>query len=151
MSRKVLVPVDLSDHSREVLEGALSIAMGDDKIVVLYVVPDPSQFAGMVVPHGSTDKMREELEVEAQARMKKFVDRYAPEASFRVVFGKPSNEIVRISKEEKADIVVIGSHQTTGWMDTIFSSRIRKKVSQQVSCTVEVVPLPFKTEEDTME
>ena len=148
MGRKILVPVDLTDHSVKVLSNARSIALEGDELVLLHVVPDPSHLAGFHIPHQSTDQTRDELIQDASKAMDRFIERYAPGTMYIIEFGLPSKEILRVAEREQVEALVIGSHQGGGKLEHLFSSSTTKKVLRRAKCSVEIVPLPLENEEE---
>ncbi|UCG38883.1 MAG: universal stress protein [bacterium] len=148
MGRKILVPIDLSAYSVRVLERARLILREEDEIVLLHVVLDPSAFAGFHIPHLSTELARETLLQEATKSMERFVARNAPGTVFRISFGIPFKEILAAALEEEADVIVIGSHQSSGRMERLLVSHASEKVIRNAPCDVLVVPLPIQSEEE---
>jgi nucleotide-binding universal stress UspA family protein len=148
MGRKILASVDLGDCSLVVLNAARSIAGEEDELVLLHVVSDPSRYAGFHVPHQSTDRTRGELVEEARNEMERFVDRYAAGTPYLLKFGVPSKEIVKAAAEAKADVLVIGSHESGGKLEQMFSPRTTKKILRKATCEVEVINLPLENEEE---
>jgi nucleotide-binding universal stress UspA family protein len=144
MGRKILVPVDLGDHSLTVLTTAKSIAGARDEIILLHVVLDPSRFAGLYVPHFSTDNTREELMEDARERLVRFRNRHARNAPCFLRFGVPYREILDVSKEEGADLIVIGKRESSGVMEHLFVPGTFKHVLLKAECEVKTVPLPVE-------
>jgi len=150
MKRKILVPVDLSDHSLSVLNMARSIAEVEDELVLLHVVLDPSKFAGFHVPHSSTEIVRDELMEDAKKKLDRFISRHAKEASGLLGLGVPYKEILDVAKREQVDIIVIGKRQGGGAMEHLFVPRTSKNVLLKAECDVKVVPLPIESEEELL-
>lgn len=148
MARKILVPIDLDDHSVTVLQNARSITLEGDEFILLHVVPDPSHLAGFHIPHQSTDRTRDELVQDARKAMERFIDRYAPGTPYLVEFGVPSKEILRVAEREQVEVLVIGSHQRGGRLEHLFSTSTTKKIRRRAQCSVEIVPLPLENEEE---
>lgn len=148
MSRKILVPVELTNYSISVLKFAQSIKEEGDELVLLHVVLDPAKFAGFPVPHVSMEKSREELMEDAKNRMERFVSRYARGARYMMKFGYPYKVIPEVARSEKADLIVIGSKQGGGRIEHLFVRSTSKKVLHDAPCEVKVVPLPVVSEEE---
>jgi nucleotide-binding universal stress UspA family protein len=53
----------------------------------------------------------------------------------RVVTGDPANEIVRLAKEEKSDLIVLPTHGRTGLSHVFFGS-VAEKVVRHAECPV---------------
>ncbi|UCF30947.1 MAG: universal stress protein [bacterium] len=151
MSRKILVPIDLSQDSDKVMAKALEFASGTNgEIILLHVVFNPSEFAGFHIPHLSTDKAREELIEDAASDVERFASRYAQGTPFRVEFGVPFREILRVAKEENVSAIVIGSHKWGGALEHLFVSHASEKVIRHAPCDILVVPLEIQSEEELM-
>lgn len=148
MSRKILVPVELTHYSVKVLRSAQAIKEEGDELVLLHVVLDPSEFAGFHVPHVSTEMSREEMMEDARHRMERFVSRYARGTRYLLEFGFPYMEIPKVAEREKADLIVIGSKKGVGRLEHLFVRSTSKMVLRDAPCEVEVVPLPVVSEEE---
>ena len=151
MVKKILVPIDLSSNSEIVMSKALELAAGSgDDILLLHVVFNPSEFAGFHIPHLSTDKARTELLDDTGKDLERFVRRHAPGTPYRVEFGVPFREILRVAEEEDVDTIVIGSHKWGGPLEHLFVSHASEKVIRHARCNVLVVPLKIESEEELM-
>jgi nucleotide-binding universal stress UspA family protein len=60
-----------------------------------------------------------------------------------VVLGEAANEIIRISQETKADIIVIATHGQTGWRRFVFGS-VAEKVVRLALCPVLTIQAPHE-------
>jgi len=60
-----------------------------------------------------------------------------------VVLGGAADEIIRISGEEKVDLIVIATHGQTGWRHMVFGS-VAEKVVRLAPCPVLTVRAPHK-------
>jgi len=56
-----------------------------------------------------------------------------------VLEGAAADAISRKAREEKADVIVMGTHGLTGWRHLVFGS-VAEKVVRQASCPVITVP-----------
>jgi universal stress protein A len=117
MSRyqKVLVLLDLSDHSERVFTAARDLAAySNAAIVALHVVEFvPAEPMGeSLLP---TMQIEQELAQRSHERLKEFVARFdVGRASCRVEIGNTKAEILRVAEEEGADLIVVGSHERHG-------------------------------------
>ena len=57
------------------------------------------------------------------------------EAMHVIRYGDASREIVRIAREEEADVIVIATHGLTGWRHLVFGS-VAEKVVRLAECPV---------------
>ena len=149
MKRKILVPVDLSDHSVTVLNAAKAIAGVKDEIVLLHVVLDPSRFAGFHVPHLSTETTREELMEDARKKLDRFCSRYGSSGGACLLeFGIHFRVILNVAGREQVNLIVIGKRQGSGAMEHLFVPGTLKHVLLGAECDVKTVPLPVESVED---
>jgi len=65
-------------------------------------------------------------------------------ASVRLGHGDPAREIARIVREERADLVVTGSHGHSGLSDVVFGATV-SRVRHLVDCPILTVPPRRKT------
>jgi nucleotide-binding universal stress UspA family protein len=141
--RRILCPIDLSDHSRGALDHAVAIARWyQAKVTVLHVSPAPiaAYAAGPVVlePMVSSAADREHLLAEVKA----FV---AAESAPRVVIetmlceGNPATEILDQAGSTEADLLVIGTHGRSGFERLLLGS-VAEKVLRKANCPVLTVP-----------
>jgi nucleotide-binding universal stress UspA family protein len=147
MNRKILVPIDLSEHSLLVLERAKGSMRNGDELVLIHVVYDPSELAGFHIPHLSTELAREELLADAGKQMDAFIGKHAPGTRYRLEMGTPFKRILKVADEESASLIVIGSHKG-GTMAHFIVSHASEKVIRNAMVDVLVVPLPIESEEE---
>ena len=118
--KRILVCVDLSQGSDRVFSVARDLASQPDaSILALHVV----EFVP-IEPVGESLMPTMQLEVElvkrARERLGEFLARQAqerlggPALSSRVEIGGTKAEILRVAEEERADLIVIGSHERHG-------------------------------------
>jgi universal stress protein A len=113
--QKLLVVLDLSDHSERVAVAARDLAAASKaQIVALHVV----EFVPME-PLGDTMMptldIEEELIDQARAKLHAFAARLGlASATLRVEAGNIKAEILRVAGEERADLIVVGSHERHG-------------------------------------
>lgn len=143
--KKILFPTDFSDGSDNALPYAADMAKHyGAKLYLLHVIQDIAKAAGWHVPHVSLDGLYRDIEKNAAKEM----DRYGLE-EFRgfkdieriVVKGTPYEEILKFARENKADLIVIGTHGRKGLDRVIFGSTA-EKVVRDAPCPVLSVRLP---------
>ena len=125
---RILVPFDWAEVSNPAFQLANSLARDRDaELVVLYVVPLPAVMYGP--PTESYLKhMREEL-----GRVKPS----DPETRIRYILaeGNPATEILRVARETKCDLIVIGTHGRTGLNRLVLGS-VAEEVIRKAPCLV---------------
>jgi len=142
--RRILCPIDFSDHSRRALDNAIAIARWyEARVTVLHVfspAPVPAMAPGQVVfePIILTAVDRDQLLADTKA----FAERddasgVAIEAVVRE--GTTAGEILDQATSMKADLLVIGTHGRSGFERLLLGS-VAEKVLRRASCPVMTVP-----------
>jgi universal stress protein A len=134
----ILAAVDFSDHTKEVIQRALSEANNNcARIVVLNVVDHawPTD-TDVVLP--LFDETEEKLVKTAIERLDDVLKSCSePPAERLVTVGRPIQEILKVAEREKADLIVIGAHGHRGLRGILGSTTDR--VVHQANCDVLVV------------
>ena len=137
--KKILVPVDFSENSQKILRTAVDFA-GKFKaeVVIVFVVQSFDDYSGFFVPHMPIIQLEEEMVKSAKEKMKSF----APETlngsvphSTAILSGDVVEEINRFAGQEKADLVVMGTHGYKGLEKIMFGS-VADKVVRSAPCPV---------------
>lgn len=112
----ILAVVDLTEDSHAVARRAVDIALGNGAEpptllhVVEYVPVEP--LSDSLLP---AVQLEAELLERARARMAELAARLGtPAPAWRVETGNIKNEILRVAREGRHDLIVIGSHQRHG-------------------------------------
>jgi universal stress protein A len=141
--RRILCPVDFSSTSREAMRFAADLAQRfGASMTLLHVYPVP----GYVLPEGfltaGPDVLAEVEErthaslAEWQAEVHKIG---VTEVEIATAMGNAASEIVRHAVEDKADMVVMGTHGRTGLAKLVLGS-VADKVVRMAGCPVLTVP-----------
>jgi nucleotide-binding universal stress UspA family protein len=145
--KKVLVPIDFSDYSKNALKYAVNFAksFGADMILIYVVEPiiyPPDFSMGQIaIPTISTewdDRAREELdklaktEIPAEVKVKTLIKT-----------GKPFVEIIETATEEDIDIIIIATHGHSAVEKILFGSTA-DKVVRKAPCPVLTLRDPLK-------
>lgn len=136
-----LVAVDFSNFCEQVLEcAAKQSKCTGGKTVVVYAVPSYLEFSTDSIPHEYLDKMVKEQVADAKAKMAEILPRYFPEGSCttHIVQGYPADAILQVAKEEKVDMVVVGSHGHRGVEEVLLGS-VAEKIIRKSHVPVLVV------------
>jgi nucleotide-binding universal stress UspA family protein len=151
----ILYATDLGDQTRPVFRHALAMAKHyDAKIIMLHVVEPISDMAQAVINAYLSKELTEEVKkttmqenlVKMKERLKSF---YKDEGEDQghlsnvkevlVVAGKPSEEILRVAEEDKADLIVMGKSTRKVRGIRVMGSTSRR-VSRMSHIPVLVVP-----------
>ena len=126
--KKILVAIDFLDCSINALAHAVSIAekAGADIEMVWVNMPDNSKEIFKCDP--------ETLLVEVEKRFHELIEDFSPEMdkgkmTFKVKDGKVYREIVNESEEYGADLIIVGTHGSSGFEEFWIGSNANKIVS----------------------
>lgn len=147
--QKILVPVDFSPCSEEAFRVALSLArIFDAEVILLHVVDtkslDTLNMQGLAAPgefSGQKKRLRHHARLNARRLLQ--MDEAKGVAISRVLAeGSPFVEIAKTAREEKVNLVVLGSYGgRSGGVDKIFFGSTAEKVVRTAGCAVLTVPL----------
>jgi nucleotide-binding universal stress UspA family protein len=119
----------------------LADTFGGELLLVHVVPPTPvplPSIDGAPVPSFDVVAYEEQLREHYRAsleRLRKERLGSKTKVRVRVVTGDPASEIVRLAKEEKADLVVLPTHGRTGFSHVFFGS-VAEKVVRHAECPV---------------
>jgi len=145
--KRILVPIDFSDTSNVALETAIDFAHDyNAELYVLHVYSDLMPVLSMRTLELDEHSVEEIQRTEAMENIEEILSRF----TFRVPVhkliqkGVPSQEIVKVAGEIKADMIVIATHGRTGLSHVLIGS-CAERVVRTSSCpvlTVRSIPLP---------
>jgi len=144
---RVLIPVDLSSATDEVLQTALSFAsdLSSDAVllhVVERVVLPPAY--GMVAPALDTDDAKASAHAELGRRVDRLTQdlatkrpgRYAPDVEVRVLTGHPATSILDVAgADPKPSAIALGTHGFRGLARMLLGS-VAEQVIRHAPCPV---------------
>jgi universal stress protein A len=137
--KRILCPTDFSEPSSQafIVAGELAAQFGAE-VCLVHVVsvvpalpPDPNYL--FRVP-----EYEQALHADAQGRLRKLAEEIGKRginAHTVVGHGDAGSEIVRIAKEEEADLIVIATHGSTGLEHILFGS-VAERVVRLAQCPV---------------
>ncbi len=134
--KKIAVALDFSENDIKLLGAAIGQARQDTRFILIHVVESPTAILlGKETGDYETQKDTEKLEL--------FVN-HLKEKGFEsegiLGFRHSAKEIIRIVKEEKADLLVLGAHGHSGIKDLIYGETINT-VRHELKMPVLVVNL----------
>ncbi len=141
---KIVAPTDFSETSREAVRYAMDLVAPGGTILVCHVVDDVQLtygYVGVAVPPPELDRR---VTDEAQRELADFVPAPVPEGvtvEQKVLHGSPYLGIVKMAKDRKADLIVMGTHGRTGLKHMLLGS-VAEKVVRRAPCPVLVVHQP---------
>jgi nucleotide-binding universal stress UspA family protein len=143
--RRILVPIDFSEHAAAVLEWAAHLAEEHaSRLILLHVYHLPVEFQqleGAYLPPDFWSSVKTEAQ-QSLARYAEDLDRRGLEVETAVREGYPAAVIVDEAASQPADLIVIGTQGLSGLKHLLLGS-IAERVVQKAPCPV----LTVKTQE----
>ncbi|AFN76000.1 uspa domain-containing protein [Melioribacter roseus P3M-2] len=145
--KKILVPVDFSDYSKDALKYAVQFAKQfDAKLYIIYVIEPviyPADFSmGQVAIPSLENDIKNRAEEEMDSLIKSYVDP-SLETERIIKTGKPFVEIIETARDLDADIIIMATHGHTGVEHLLFGSTA-EKVVRKAPCPVLTLRKPIK-------
>lgn len=140
---KILIAVDDSPHSRSAVEFlAKSRWPAGSRIIVISVVPilPPMTPPDMPMNADYTEALRPQAEA-AVKHAEAVLRRVGLCAEGRVLVGEPGDALVHAAQDERADLLVLGSHGRTGFARLLLGS-VSSHAVNHAPCSVLVVKKP---------
>jgi len=145
MIRKILVPIDESDHAKKVLETACDIASKYDATVYLihvFSVGHLTALSSRSYGEAALESLIDQVE-EAAVEVIKEAEKTAESKSVKVAQtyvtqGDPAGEILKFARRKRIDTIVIGSHGAGGVLAVPLGS-VCHKVCQSTEFTCVIV------------
>ncbi len=139
--RRILCPVDFSPHSENAVDFALDLSkkLGADVHLVhvyqlpVYALPDGAMMAGPEFTTKVTTELQKALTELAQRKDAKKLETH-------LIEGIPYREVVRMTDELGADMIVMGTHGRTGIRHLLLGS-VAERVVRSSKVPVVTVPL----------
>ena len=137
--KKILVPVDFSEHSRKAVKVAAELARSFGTPITLmhayvipsYPLPEGVVFAGAEAVAELLGKSQDALNALKSAAL----DLGAPHVDILMTEGGAFAEIIRVAREKGHDLIVMGTHGRTGIRHALLGS-VAEKVVRKASCAV---------------
>lgn len=136
---KILIPIDFSETSLLAIEhGAFTAQLNKAELVLLHVMENHFERFNIIIPElrvnapsGITEAVEKRLEDIAQSIRSK----YGVKSICITTTGTIFTEVLNVSKEHKVDLVVMGTHGTSGVVEFFIGSNAYK-VATQSECPV---------------
>jgi nucleotide-binding universal stress UspA family protein len=143
--RRIVVPIDFSDTSREALRLACALAPAAEReLHLLHVIPDPFRVPGLESSAGieSYAQVERAWKARAQQQLRSIVaDEGLPAAQVItvVLMGHPASLIVGYAEEQRADLIVIGA-EGEGAVSRFLLGSVAERVVRHAHVPVLTVP-----------
>ena len=140
--KRILVPVDFSEHSKKALNYAIPFARQfDAELTVLYVVEPAIYPADLSFGQVGLPNLEAELRSRGEEELAELIAGTLPNdvrvvASVRT--GLPFVEIISYARDEHVDLIVVATHGHTGVEHILFGSTA-EKIVRKAPCPVLVV------------
>lgn len=140
----ILCPVDFSEPSDTALSSAVDLAERyAAEIVLIHAISefDPAPSPSYTLTHQAMDQIpqiMQQMTENTHKAMRALIDNNIAgriRARYRVEIGDPAASIVRVAKEEPADLIVIPTHGRSGIKGFFFGS-VAEKVVRTAPCPV---------------
>jgi len=143
--KKVLFCTDFSENSDYAFEFAYGIAKRDEGLLcILHVIPANSQQS--LVEGFISDEILEDIQKNIQEDLdnnyqERYLDKIENGIKFEIVTksGREDEEILKFAKDEKVDIIVVGTYGRTG-IEHVFFGSVAEKVLRRSPFPVFVIP-----------
>jgi len=145
----VLCPIDFSDNARAALRYAGGIAAHFQSPLTLLAVNDPLLEEAAALSAGPAH-LAEDTHRELERFFSHTFERppkSPADVRLEVVTGKPAPQILRVCRERASDLIVMGSHGSTGFRKLFFGStteRVLRETSVPVLVTSGTDPGPLQ-------
>jgi universal stress protein A len=139
--KKILYATDYSKASSRALAEAVKLAKQNRAELLVVHVIEPAPFVAGEEEFGSGEmyvKLEDLAKQEAQASMTKLLARLKKmkvKAQGLLFKGSVHDQIVKVAKSKKADMIVIGTHGRTG-LSKLFMGSVAGKVVSSANCPV---------------
>ncbi len=138
--KKIVVPVDFGEHSDKLVEFATYVAgRFAAQLSFLHVAKLYETYAEVeLVAFPSVQQAEKEVREHAEKRMAGLVEECAaksPGCTGKVGEGDVVGEIIAFAKQEKADLIIIGTHGAKRLEDVLLGS-VARRVVKRAPCPV---------------
>jgi nucleotide-binding universal stress UspA family protein len=141
----ILHPTDFSEGSAFAFRLACALARDyDARLIVLHVAVPPMPVYGerlmtAVLPDAAQERLRESQLRQQLAQLHPKDVRVQVE--HRLIEGYPVAEILTVAKEERANVILMGTHGRTG-LGRLLMGSVAEEVVRQAPCPVVTVKIP---------
>ena len=150
--KRILVAIDSETSSEEVASGALQLVEQlNTEVALVSVVETPAvinQADTMIPSYGFNENLTSEMEIEGilnknyESEQKGLISKifFNHKVTTFIEEGTPYEAILKVAKEWKADLIVIGTNGRTG-LDHLLIGSVAEKVMRHSEIPVFVIPI----------
>jgi nucleotide-binding universal stress UspA family protein len=132
-AKKILFPTDFSHTGDAALAWATSLARDTGAtLLIVHAEEPPTAYGGGELYYGIPEPATEDLR-----KMLHKIEPADPAVPFehRLITGDPAHAVVRLAKDEKVDMIVIGTHGRTGLSRMLMGS-VAEAIVRRAECPV---------------
>ena len=140
MYKKIFFASDGSDNAHRAGLAAIELAqdLSLKSIIVIHIAISPPAQSRMIKADFDAHTLLEEDAKEIMKQTFEEIDKAGLSAEVHVAIGDPADEIVKIAKNEDADLLVIGS-RGLGSITGVLIGSVSQKIVHEASCPVMIV------------
>lgn len=115
-SFKIIVPIDFLQYTDQIVDYTLYIGEKLNGSLKFVHIVEPPQIYGDF-EHPSLGTFTEEKIIHAEKKMKQFIEKHQDkysECEGKIMRGNIVDTIIKYAKDEKADLIIIGTHGRKG-------------------------------------
>jgi nucleotide-binding universal stress UspA family protein len=135
--KQILIPIDFSDYSDQALRWGVSLAQKyGAQLLLLHVIPEVLEEVSARESAG--EQLVIDLTAEVEAQLHEIARQGLKEGvavDVRVADGEPADAILRMARQEKVDLIVMGTHGRTGLSHLLLGSTA-EAVVRAAACPV---------------
>ena len=139
--KRILCPVDFSEYSNLALRYACALAKDNQaELVVYHSVPDLSP-AASYLEGNYMFTVHDALKSNASAKLEDYLKKFTSDVlkTIKIVnYGNPAESVLDLSKKERIDLIVMGTHGVTGYESFLMGS-VTNRVLHKTTVPVLVV------------
>jgi nucleotide-binding universal stress UspA family protein len=129
--KRILVPTDFSEHAEDALKVAAQIAKkNNSEIIILHTLELPSQMSDAITGGISIPEtmlfMKKANEMLSKIAERAYLDGLT--IIEMVKLDRPAEGIAKVSNEHEIDLIVMGSHGSSGFEELVIGSNTEKVV-----------------------
>jgi len=149
--KKVLFCTDFSENADYAFEFAYGIAKRDEGLLyILHVIPEnPHQaYAENYISKEDLKRIQKSIEEYLDDNYSEhYVKKIENGVKFEIITksGREDDEIIKFAKQEKVDIIVMGTHGRTG-IEHVFFGSVAEKVLRHSPFPIFIIPCKKKLE-----
>ncbi|MGD1975442.1 MAG: universal stress protein [Desulfobacterales bacterium] len=145
--KRILCPTDFSENSKHAMKYALTLAALSQAELELFHVVEPitypqstELFEPVLDEVELTMKMGAAFQKQLEDQVAALKEEY-PKTEGKIVTGNTFLEIIQVARDEKVDMIVMGTHGRTGLAHVLIGS-VAEKVVREAPCPVLTVKHP---------